>query len=115
MELDHQLNQEKSILSYDDDSITTENGVYNFPCFISVDEVINFDNFSLDDNKSLQLLRKLNKNTEVLIIGTKAPYPIKSQFAIKELINSEFMNITSSIYSFNLMLGDNRRAALLIL
>jgi len=113
MELDQQQNQDNSILNYDENSLLVAGKKYSFPCFISQNEIIKFDNFDLE--KDIKELQKISKNIDFLIIGSKNTYPAKQQVMIKQVVNNEFMNIASSIYSFNLMLSDNRNSALLIL
>jgi uncharacterized protein len=106
MELHTQEQFQHSIISYDDTSLVVDGAVLQFPCFV--------------DNATYQHISDLESiietlNCELLIVGSNTSYPIKEQVRIKQKLSSEFMNITAAIHSFNLMLGDSRSVALVII
>jgi uncharacterized protein len=106
MELNKQDESSHSIESYDSESIFVAGKKLNFPCLVDKNTIKNIDNLE-------NALKDLS--CELVIVGSDKNYPIKEQVQIKQIINTEFMNITAAIHSFNLMLSDNRDIALIII
>lgn len=106
MELHHQESSPNSVLNYTQTSLTVDGKVLNFPCIVDRKECKTLDNLEESIN---------NLSCELLIIGSNSIYPMAEQVRIKNIINTEFMNITSAIHSFNIMMSDDRKVALIIL
>lgn len=120
MEFNQQDNQQNSIISVDNKTITLSHTSLSTPCFISTNYHTNIPDMTLEQLDKITLFPLSSKDDiELLIIGTGALGRLldpKQQVTIQQMgIGIESMSSESACRSFNLLLSDARLVGLLLL
>lgn len=120
MEFNQQDNQQNSIISADNKTITLSHTSLSTPCFISTNYHTSIPDITLEQLDKITLFPLSSKDDiDILIIGTGTIGRFldqKQQIAIQQMgIGVESMSSESACRSFNLLLSDVRLVGLLLL
>ncbi len=119
MEFNQQDNQQNSIISMSDETISLSHTSLSTPCFVSTNYHTEMVEMTLKQLDKMTLFPLVSKDDiDILIVGTGAAGQFlnpQQQVAIQQMgIGVETMSTDSACRSFNLLLSDVRRVGLLL-